>query len=328
MNGDGFATTSFRAGWWDGVQPGPGSERANSDVLYLKDMHPTALKCIAARSDEIACVCVSPLQGLNPGSPPPSDLVLLDAKVRKTAEKGTAYREWLHALQRVCSKNDVPLLFDEVYTGFRMAPGGAQQYYGVNADVVVYGKTLGGGLANGVVCGPSRLMKRFDETRPLRVAYVIGTFSAAPLTLACMAEFLAWVSRPETQQLYALATSRTDAWVHAVNKTLAEESLPMRVDNLTTVWTVLFTQPGRYHWMFQYYLRAEGLSLSWVGTGRCLFSLDFSEEDYENVKGALLRAARQMKQDGWWDGDASASDISKIIGKEMAWQMVAQRLAR
>ena len=112
-----------RAGWWDGVQPGPGSERANSDVLYLKDMHPTALKCIAARSDEIACVCVSPLQGLNPGSPPPSDLVLLDAKVRKTAEKGTAYREWLHELQKVCTKNDVPLLFDEVYTGFRMAPG-------------------------------------------------------------------------------------------------------------------------------------------------------------------------------------------------------------
>ena len=113
-----------------------------------------------------------------------------------------------------------------------------------------------------------------------------------------------------------------------MNKVLAEEDLPMRVDNLTTVWTVLFTQPGRYHWMFQYYLRAEGLSLSWVGTGRCLFSLDFSEEDYEKVKQALLRAARQMKQDGWWDGNASASDISKIIGKEMAWQMVAQRLAR
>ena len=92
-------------------------------MLYLKDMHPTALKCIAARSDEIACVCVSPLQGLNPGSPPPSDLVLLDAKVRKTAEKGNAYRQWLHTLQQVCAKNDVPLLFDEVYTGFRMAPG-------------------------------------------------------------------------------------------------------------------------------------------------------------------------------------------------------------
>jgi glutamate-1-semialdehyde 2,1-aminomutase len=92
--------------------------------------------------------------GLNPGSPPPSDLVLLDAKVRSTAEKGNAYRAWLHQLKKVCNGSDVPLLFDEVYTGFRMAPGGAQEYYGVDADVVVYGKTLGGGLANGVVlCG-------------------------------------------------------------------------------------------------------------------------------------------------------------------------------
>ena len=138
----------------------------------------------------------------------------------------------------------------------------------MNADVVVYGKTLGGGLANGVVCGPSRLMKRFrSETVARRLCD--GTFSAAPLTLACMAEFLDWVQRPETQQKYALATSRTDAWVHSVNKVLAEESLPMRVDNLTTVWTVLFTRPGRYHWMFQYYLRAEGLSLSWALAAVC-----------------------------------------------------------
>ncbi|KAH8052548.1 N2-acetyl-L-ornithine:2-oxoglutarate 5-aminotransferase [Aureococcus anophagefferens] len=247
-------------GWWDGVQPGPGSERANSDVLYLNDMSPAALRCIAARADEIACVCVSPLQGLNPGSPPPSDLVLLDAKVRSTAEKGNAYRAWLHQLKKVCNASDVPLLFDEVYTGFRMAPGGAQEYYGVDADVVVYGKTLGGGLANGVVCGP-RLMKR-RRAKPVRVAYVIGTFSAAPLTLATMSEFLAW--------------------------------------------------PGRYHWMFQYYLRAEGLALSWVGTGRCLFSLDFTLAQYDAVKTALLNAAKQMRTDGWWDGDVDAKSISKI----------------
>ncbi|KAH8057715.1 N2-acetyl-L-ornithine:2-oxoglutarate 5-aminotransferase [Aureococcus anophagefferens] len=267
-------------GWWDGVQPGPGSERANSDVLYLNDMSPAALRCIAARADEIACVCVSPLQGLNPGSPPPSDLVLLDAK----------------------------------------------EYYGVDADVVVYGKTLGGGLANGVVCGPARLMKRFDEAKPVRVAYVIGTFSAAPLTLATMAEFLAWVQTPATIAAYADATARTDAWVHDVNVALAAENLPMRVDNLTTVWTVLFTQPGRYHWMFQYYLRAEGLALSWVGTGRCLFSLDFTLAQYDAVKTALLNAAKQMRTDGWWDGDVDAKSISKKIAKEVVYNMVAQAL--
>ncbi|KAJ1460855.1 pyridoxal phosphate-dependent transferase [Pelagophyceae sp. CCMP2097] len=311
-------------GWWDGVQPGPGSERANADVLYLKDMSPDSMRVIRARAGEIACVCVSPLQGLNPGKPPPSDMVLLDAKVRSTAEKGDAYRTWLHELKALCTASDVPLLFDEVYTGFRMAPGGAQEYYGVQADVVCYGKTLGGGLANGVVCGPSKLMRRFDPAHPLRVAYVIGTFAAAPLTLATMAEFLSWNSKPETHLLYAAATQRTDAWVHDVNKALSAESLPMRVDNLTTVWTVLFTQPGRYHWMFQYYLRAEGLTLSWVGTGRCLFSLDFTPEDYETVKQCLLRAARVMQADGWWAGGVESKAISKKIGFEMVTAMVKQ----
>lgn len=237
-------------GWWDGVQPGPGSERANSDVLYLKDMSPAALRCIRIRANEIAAVLVSPLQGLNPGKPPPSDLVLLDAKARDTAKSRDAYKLWLHELRAVCTACDVPLVFDEVYTGFRMAPGGAQEYYQVQSDVVVYGKTLGGGIAVGVVCGPSRLMRRFDPHHPLRVAYVIGTFSAAPLTLAAMAEFLDWLDA--NKHLYQQYEAKTDAWVRDVNAALVKADFPMRLDNLTTVWTVLFKQPGRYHWMFQY----------------------------------------------------------------------------
>ena len=50
----------------------------------------------------------------------------------------------------------------------------------------------------------------------------------------------------------------------------------MQVANLSSVWTVSYLQPSRYNWMFQYYLRAEGLALSWVGTGRLIFSLDYT----------------------------------------------------
>ena len=56
-----------------------------------------------------------------------------------------------------------------MYTGFRLAPGGAQDYYKVEADMVVYGKTLGGGMPVGVVCGPSWLMNRTSDTKPLKV---------------------------------------------------------------------------------------------------------------------------------------------------------------
>ena len=69
-------------GWWDGVQTGVGNERQVTDSLTLLDMSPRSLACIRARRREIAAVLVSPLQGLNPGSPPPNDVTLMDAKAR------------------------------------------------------------------------------------------------------------------------------------------------------------------------------------------------------------------------------------------------------
>ena len=80
-------------GWWDGMQPGAGNERFTSDVLSIKDMSPASMRLIRARASEIAAVLVSPLQGLNPNKPPPSDLVLLDAKVSVIMKGGSRRRE-------------------------------------------------------------------------------------------------------------------------------------------------------------------------------------------------------------------------------------------
>jgi len=312
-------------GWWDGMQPGAGNERFTSDVLSLKDMSPASLRMIKARASEIAAVLISPLQGLNPGKPPPSDLVLMDNKMRQTNDRVADYTTWLHVLRNATSELGVPLVFDEVYTGFRMAPGGAQEFYGVKADMVIYGKTLGGGLPVGVVCGKRHLMHRFDSTHPLRVNYIIGTFSAAPLTLGAMAEFLEWHAKPATVQLYKTAERSVQEFVRTTNELFIDQDLPMRVDSLTTVWTVLFKTPGRYHWMFQYYLRQEGLALSWVGTGRCLFSLDFTPAQYAQTQAALLAAGAKMKADGWWwDGSGpgevplTGGAIGLRMGKELA----------
>ncbi|CAE8589991.1 unnamed protein product [Polarella glacialis] len=304
-------------GWWDGVQPGPGNERAPGDVLNLRDMSPASLALIRSRASEIACVCVSPLQGLNPNNSPPSDMVLMDAKMRSASDSVQRYAEWLRELRQVCTSCQVPLVFDEVYTGFRMARGGAQQYFGVQADLVVYGKTLGGGLASGVCCGRSWLMRRFDPEHPLRVAYVIGTFSASPALLGPMAEFLAWLGTEEAADAYQQGQRLTDEFISGTNAQLLNLGFPLRVQNLTTVWTVLFTQPGRYHWIFQYYLRAEGVALSWVGTGRCLFSLDFSRSDYEILQNKILAAAGKMRDDGWWWDGADSALIKRRMAKEV-----------
>ena len=134
----------------------------------------------------------------------------------------------------------------------------------------------------------------------MRIAYVIGTFSAHPVVMGAMNEFLRWAGLPSTAQEYEAMDQRCAAWTLATNRALAGAGLPLRVVRLGTVWTMLFTEPGRYNWLLQYYLRAEGVTLSWVGTGRCLSSMDFTDEDYEALRVKLLDAARRMKADGWW----------------------------
>jgi glutamate-1-semialdehyde 2,1-aminomutase len=289
-------------GWWDGVQPGLGSERVLDDCLTLKDLNPASLDVVRRRAGEIAGVLVNPVQSFHPNAPPPNDAVLLTSGARKTSDASAAYAEWLRRLRAVCREAGVPLIFDEVYTGFRLAPGGAQEYFGVRADMVVYGKTVAGGMPIGVVCATKALMRRFDPERPMRVAYVVGTFSAHPAVMGAMNEFLRWVTDPTTTALYSEMNARCTQFTQATNRALAAASLPVRVVNLASVWTVLFIEPGRYNWLLQYYLRAEGVTLSWVGTGRCLGTMDFTEKDYEALHAKLVAAARAMQADGWWLG--------------------------
>lgn len=309
-------------GWWDGVQAGLGSERDIKDCLTLKDLHPASLEVIRRRAKEIAGVLVNPVQSFHPNSPPPSDTVLLTSGVRKTEDSTSAYAQWLRKLREVCSACGVPLIFDEVYSGFRLAPGGAQAYFGVQADIVVYGKTVAGGMPIGVVCGKKELMQRFDAEHPMRIAYVIGTFSAHPLVMGAMNEFLRWVVQPQTVQLYDEAQQRCEQWVQSTNQRLAALSLPLRVVHFATVWTVLFKDPGRYNWLLQYYLRAEGVTLSWVGTGRCLSSMDFTEAEYQALQAKLLSAAQKMKSDAWWLNEVQQPGREKTMRIHLIKEML------
>jgi glutamate-1-semialdehyde 2,1-aminomutase len=143
--------------------------------------------------------------------------------------------------------------------------------------------------------------------------------------------FLRWATSPAAADVYTKIGTQFDAWIGDTNKALERESLPLKVHNLTTVWTIIFNQPGRYHWMFQYYLRAEGIALSWVGTGRLLISLDFTKEDFANCQAALLRAAKRMRDDGWWylgtaEKPITAKSISQQMGKEMAYNTVMKTI--
>lgn len=285
-------------GWWDGVQPGVGNQRRVDDVYTLTDLSPRTLRVLETRAD-IACVLINPLQALHPNADAPADSSLV-ASDRAAAFDRERYTRWLAQIREVCTRRRIVLIFDEVFTGFRLGYRGAQEYFGVQADLVTYGKTLGGGLPVGVLCGRADLMRRFKDAQPANVSFARGTFNSHPHVLGCMQEFLARIRQPAIQQCYAQANATWNARVAQLNAALAAESLPVRIANLHSILTVLYTTPSRYNWMLQFYLRAEDLELGWIGTGRLIMSLDYTDADFAEVVARFVAAARQMQADGWW----------------------------
>jgi glutamate-1-semialdehyde 2,1-aminomutase len=96
-----------------------------------------------------------------------------------------AEKEFLKGLREFCDEKEILLIFDEVITGFRLAPSGAQQYYGVQPDVTVFGKILGGGFPIGAFCGCGKIMEKLDTVLHKRPHYSFhgGTFAANPITM-------------------------------------------------------------------------------------------------------------------------------------------------
>jgi glutamate-1-semialdehyde 2,1-aminomutase len=304
-------------GWWGDVQPGVGNPMTAHETYTLKDMDDAALRVLRNRRD-IACVLVNPLQAMHPNSNAPGDSALIDSS-RRAQYNRAAYTEWLRKLRAVCTEKNIVLIFDEVFVGFRLAAGGAQEYFGVRADMVTYGKTLGGGLPVGVVCGRRELMKRFREDRPADICFARGTFNSHPYVMGAMYEFLQRLETPEMQAKYVGLDERWNERARSLNERLRAADLPVQVTNLSSIWTVSYLRPSRYNWMFQYYLRAEGLALSWVGTGRFIFPMDYTDSDFEAVAARILAAASRMSSEGWWWSDPTLTNksIRRRVLKEM-----------
>ena len=309
-------------GWWEDVQPGPGNPLPPRETYTLNDMDPRALQVLRTRKD-IACVLVNPLQALHPNRNAPGDSTLVDGS-RTAGFDRAAYADWLRQLRQVCSERGIVLILDEVFVGFRLAPGGAQEYFGIQADLVTYGKTLGGGFPVGVVCGKAALMRRFKPERPADLCFARGTFNAHPYVMGAMNAFLRRLRTPELQAVYQGLDERWRDRAQAFNQALQQAGLPLRVEALSSIWTVNYTQPSRYHWLLQYYLREQGLALSWVGTGRFIFSLNYSDADMAEVTRRFLEAGRQMQADGWW---WSAPELThQAIRRRLLREMLAQKL--
>jgi len=305
-------------GWWDDVQPGPGNPMPPSgDTLTLSEMHPNTLRVLRNR-DDIACVLVNPLQAMHPNRAAPTDSTLIDGS-RVVRYDRAAYTAWLAELREVCTAKGIALIMDEVFLGFRLARGGAQEYFGVKADLVTYGKTLGGGLPVGVICGQSRWMKRFQDDKPGDICFARGTFNAHPYVMCAMNVFLKSLDTPEVLAMYATASQTWGQRLALLNQRLEAAQVPVRVAGMETVWSVLYQVPSRYHWLLQYYVRAQGIALSWVGSGRMIFSFNFDDAAFDDFCLRFVQAAQAMQADGWWwmPQGQTGKTIRRQVLKEM-----------
>jgi glutamate-1-semialdehyde 2,1-aminomutase len=310
-------------GWWGDVQPGVGNPVPARLTYTLADMSERTLHVLRTRRD-IACVLVNPSQAMHPNAGPAADSALVDS-ARAFHFDRDGYAGWLRRLRQVCTERGIVLIFDEVFVGFRLAPGGAQDYFGVRADMVTYGKTLAGGWPVGALVGRADLMKRFRDDRPADVCFARGTFNSHPGVMGAMAEFLERIETPGIRRLYDNLDATWNARAGRLNRRLAEAGLPVRVANMSSIWTVLYSRPSRYNWMLQYYLRAEGLALSWIGTGRLIFSLNYTDADFDAVADRFLAAAKAMDADGWWWSPPAATN--KAVRRRILRELLAHKLS-
>ena len=314
-------------GWWDGVQPGLGNPRKAGDVLTLAEGSTGALKIISQRKD-IACVLINPLQAMHPNQNAPGDGTLITLRDQENFNK-EKYTKWLKDLRLACDKNDIPLIFDEVFVGFRLAKGGAQEFFGTKADLVTYGKTLGGGYPVGVLCGKTELMRRYDPDRPTDFSFARGTFNSHPNVLGAMKIFLEKLDQKSAQGHYDRLESTWSNRAESLNQRLADLDIPIRVNNMVSVWTVQYTRRSRFHWLFQYYLRANGIALGWVGTGKLIFSHDYSERDFERVADKFVQAACDMKNGKWFSHEVvEEKAVQRSLRKEYLQAFLGRNMSR
>ena len=278
------------------VAPGvPG--RMAEDVLVLDYDSPESLALLKAHAHELAAVLVEPVQSRQPSLQP---------------------GEFLKEVRRLTEKAGVALIFDEVITGFRVHPGGAQAFFDVQADIATYGKVIGGGMPIGVVAGRSEYldsidggMWRFgDDSYPQAgQTFFAGTFCKHPLAMAAAHAVLSHlkVAGPALQQQLNAWTAQLAA---RLNADFEGRGIPLRVEHFGSLFHFLFTQECKFREIFSFLLIEKGVYV-WEGSTRFL-STAHTNEDLELVRRAALESAEQMIEGGFLERTATAQSGSGL----------------
>lgn len=181
-----------------------------NDLQHVEDI-------ISSNKGEIACIIIEPIAG-NMGCIPP-------------------VKGFLEGLRSLCDQNDILLIFDEVMTGFRLAKGGAQELTGVDADIVTFGKVIGGGLPVGAFAARSEIM---DHLAPLGPVYQAGTLSGNPLA---MAAGLAMLTELEAKaEIFKSLAAKTEYLHLGIEKVLQDQNITHTINRMGSMISVHFAE--------------------------------------------------------------------------------------
>ncbi|HTK82268.1 MAG TPA: glutamate-1-semialdehyde 2,1-aminomutase [Bacteroidota bacterium] len=224
-HGDSFLIKAGSGAATFGVPDSPGVTRGTAaDTLNATYNDLTSVESfIQAYPDQIAAIIVEPVVG-NMGCVLP-----------KTG--------FLEGLRAVCTKNKIVLIFDEVMTGFRVAPGGAQEFFSIKPDLTTLGKIIGGGLPVGAYGGRRDLMEMVSPSGPM---YQAGTLSGNPLAMAAGYAMLSFLKKRKS--VYELLEQRGKQLEEGVRHSLQKLGLGYRINRMGSMFTLFFTEHQVVDW--------------------------------------------------------------------------------
>ncbi|MDP1823666.1 MAG: aminotransferase class III-fold pyridoxal phosphate-dependent enzyme [Archangium sp.] len=246
-----------------------------ADLIVLPWADARSLEFLAKHGESLAAVLVEPVQSRRPGVQP---------------------AEFLRDLRAATTKSGAALIFDEVITGFRCGVGGAQEHFGVRADVAVYGKVLGGGFPIGAVGGSAKFLDKIDggfwqygdtSAPSYELVFFAGTFCKHPVAMAAARATLLRLRESGAHELEAL-NQRTAAFCADLNQALTALGAPVQAVHFASLFRL--QSSSNLDLLFAH-LNGAGV---YVWEGRNLFlSTAHSGEDLQVLKAAILSAAEK-----------------------------------
>lgn len=254
-----------------------------ADTYVLEYGTEESLDTIRRQAGEVAAVLVEPIQSRRPEFRP---------------------KEFLHALRALTREKGIVLIFDEVVTGFRIAPGGAQEYFGIEADLATYGKVVAGGMPIGVVAGREAIMNAFDggfwqygdDSFPSAgVTFFAGTFVRHPLAIAAAHASLTHMIK-EGPDLQRRVSQKADGFARRVNRVFKDHQANLELAQFSSIMYLRNHEEAELAGLFHYHLRYRGVHIQ---EGFPSYMTDaHTEADIESLLGSFESSVEAMAEAG------------------------------